>query len=148
MIASLTIGKWEIEGASFKVATRSDATFKIKLAPELPHDADLTINIPDFGLPTVEDTRSMVAAMERHEHVFMGCMGGIGRTGTMIGCVLQSYRARRRKTIGYKFNKLFRRTHKTDPEFHPADPVKWVRKNFKGHAIETDEQEAFVRDFK
>ena len=138
----LTIGKWQIDGASFRQAEDSQAEFKIKLAPELMHKADYTVTIPDFGLPDPQDAANMVKAMKPYTHVFMGCMGGIGRTGMMIGVVLMTYRAQRRKTLGYRWNRLLRRT---EAEFSPADPVDWVRENFRPDAIETDAQEEFVR---
>lgn len=142
----LTIGKWTIHGASFRKAYESDAEYKIKLAPELRERADHTIHIPDFGLPDVDDVKLAIDRMENYSSVFMGCFGGIGRTGTIMGCVLQHHRTQVRKTLLFKFKKLMGLP--LPAEFVPADPVDWVRENYIPHAIETEEQEQFVRRFK
>lgn len=48
--------------------------------------------IPDMGTPTVAQMREILAridaAMENGHTVYVHCFGGIGRTGTVIGCAL------------------------------------------------------------
>lgn len=143
---SLTIGKWTIYGASFKQAARCNAEFKLKLAPELKDPAHHTLNIPDFGLPEATDVKEAIRLMEPHDTVFMGCFGGIGRTGTIIGCVLQHHREKVRNSVLFKLKQLIGRP--LPKEFTPSDPVQWVRENYIPHAIETEAQEDFVRRFK
>ena len=90
-------------------------------------DAEL-IDWPDFGLPTdpVEAATQIVAAFDRAkggECVEIGCVGGLGRTGTVLACmaVLSGV---------------------------PADrAVAWVRAHYDPRAVETAEQETWVAWF-
>jgi hypothetical protein len=86
------------------------------------------VDWPDFGVPPDIDAlrRDLAALLERArggEAVELGCWGGHGRTGTAIGClaVMTGTPA--------------------------ADAVDWVRAHYCDRAIETPEQEAFVRSF-
>lgn len=82
----------------------------------------------DFGLPrdpataaaTIRDAFARARAGERVE---VGCVGGLGRTGTVLACmaVLAGVPA--------------------------ADAVGWVRRNYHVRAVETPEQEEFVLRF-
>jgi protein-tyrosine phosphatase len=82
----------------------------------------------DFGLPVDEDAAalSIEAAHERAvrgELVEVGCAGGLGRTGTVLACfaVLAGV--------------------------PPDDAVAWVRDTYDPRAVETAEQEEWVRWF-
>lgn len=48
--------------------------------------------IGDFGLPTPEGMRSILdkidAALQNGRKIYLHCWGGIGRTGTTVGCYL------------------------------------------------------------
>lgn len=48
--------------------------------------------IPDLGVPSVPAMRQILTAMDRMmgsgEVVYVHCWGGIGRTGTVVGCYL------------------------------------------------------------
>ncbi len=48
--------------------------------------------IPDFGTPSVEHMCAILntidTALEQGRVVYVHCMGGIGRTGTTVGCYL------------------------------------------------------------
>lgn len=87
-------------------------------------DAEL-INWPDFGLPADQKTAAgqIMAAFERaknRERVEIGCIGGFGRTGTVLACMAI--------LAGV-----------------PADKaVDWVRANYNPRAIETSEQAEWV----
>ena len=81
---------------------------------------------PDFGVP--EDSARLVAvlrfALDRArggELVEIGCLGGHGRTGTAMACLAI--------LTGVP----------------PDGAVPWVRANYCASAVETVEQEAFVR---
>jgi hypothetical protein len=87
------------------------------------------IDWEDFGLPVdPERAGSQIrAAFERAragERVEVGCAGGLGRTGTVLGCmaVLAGVPA--------------------------IEAVAWVRANYDERAVETPDQESFVRTFR
>lgn len=48
--------------------------------------------IPDFGVPPPEQMRSILdtldAALAKGQNVYLHCWGGVGRTGTTVGCYL------------------------------------------------------------
>ena len=91
--------------------------------PPWPHEL---LDWPDFSVP--DDSAVVVAALEslRHrarsgERVEIGCYGGHGRTGTALaGLAILCGQA-------------------------PDEAVSWVRATYCERAVETDEQEAFVR---
>ena len=83
------------------------------------------IDWPDFGLPTEKETaaRQITFAFERAkngERVEIGCIGGLGRTGTVLACmaILSGVSA--------------------------DQAVEWVRSNYDPHAVETSEQAEWV----
>ena len=89
--------------------------------------ADL-IEWQDFGLPrdpeaAARQVKSAFARAQFGERVEVGCVGGLGRTGTVLACmaVLAGTPA--------------------------ADAVPWVRSNYDVRAVETEEQEAWVAWF-
>ena len=49
--------------------------------------------IPDFGVPTAALMRvaldAIYAAMGARETIYLHCWGGVGRTGTVVGCLLR-----------------------------------------------------------
>jgi protein-tyrosine phosphatase len=55
------------------------------------------MSIPDFGVPKDEEMRRILDtiddALEEGRTVFVHCRGGIGRTGTVIGCHLRRHGA-------------------------------------------------------
>jgi len=87
-------------------------------------DAEL-IDWPDFGLPADETmaAEQIVSAFNRAkngERLEIGCIGGLGRTGTVLACmaILAGVPA--------------------------DDAVEWVRSAYDSRAVETDEQETWV----
>ena len=97
--------------------------YGIKLAPEVNVPAHLVVKIPDFGLPRELDTYSALrvllyqAALGRK--VYIGCMGGYGRTGTFLALLY--------RLLGVK------------------DSIEFVREIYDSHAVETEAQEHFVK---
>lgn len=91
--------------------------------PPWPHDQ---VGWPDFGVPTDPDDlmyalRAVLDRARGGQRVEIGCHGGHGRTGTALAClaVLAGHPA--------------------------ADAVAWVRASYCTQAVETPEQEAFVK---
>lgn len=80
---------------------------------------------PDFGLPKEPETaarqiQEAFTRARRGEVVEVGCLGGLGRTGTVLACMAVL------------------------AGVHPAEAVAWVRQNYDIRAVETADQEAWV----
>ena len=83
---------------------------------------------PDFGLPEEPEVaaRQIVDAFDRAERgelVEVGCLGGSGRTGTVLACMAIL------------------------AAIAPGEAVEWVREAYRPEAVETAEQEAWVEWF-
>lgn len=102
----------------------------IKMAEEIDKPHDIAIDTEDFSIPSAEDLYEGMAQglrlMARGNDLYVGCMGGTGRTGFLLGCFAK---------LMYDYEKV------------NVDPVKYVRATYKPHAIETPEQEHAVRTF-
>jgi protein-tyrosine phosphatase len=82
----------------------------------------------DFGLPRdpEEAARQITSAFARArsgERVEVGCVAGLGRTGTVLACMA------------------------TLAGTPPSEAVSWVRSNYDVRAVETEEQEGWVEWF-
>jgi hypothetical protein len=94
-------------------------------APTWPADV---VAWPDFGLPAEPDVAAgqisdAFLRARRGELVEVGCLGGSGRTGTVLACMAV--------LAGVP----------------PAEAVSWVRSAYRREAVETAEQEAWVQWF-
>jgi predicted protein tyrosine phosphatase len=91
--------------------------------------------IGDFGLPTPEIMMSILdtidEAMANGKKIYLHCWGGIGRTGTTVGC----YLVRRGKTGDQALNQL--------AEWWRSVPKSQIHQ----HSPETIEQVHFIRDW-
>ena len=97
----------------------------IKMAEEIKAPCEIDIPTRDFDVPKVDDLdkgiRASLIPIARGQKVYFGCMGGIGRSGL--------YAAALAKTLGI------------------PEPVKYVRANFKPHAVETEQQMKYIDAF-
>jgi len=86
------------------------------------------IDWPDFGLPA-DETELFTAVTELHQRarggelVEVACYGGVGRTGTVLGCLAV--------LAGVS----------------PSVAVPWVRTHYHSSAVETPEQEELIWRF-
>jgi len=115
--------------------------FGIKCAREIDMPYSVAVDIPDFKTPDPVEAESAVwlaiAASRVGLTPYFGCMGGLGRTGTMLGILAKvGLSTAPRRILGLRL-----------PFSRGGDPVDWVRKNYRVAAIETTEQEVFVREF-
>jgi hypothetical protein len=96
-----------------------------------------TINLPirDFGLPTRAEMviilNTIDAALAQDRNIYLHCWGGIGRTGTTVGCYLV-----RHGLTGEQALARIAKWWQDDPRrtYYPRSP-------------ETDEQVKFVREW-
>lgn len=92
-------------------------------------EAEWQLDVPDFGLPDEAALRAVLtrmleamrAAPDGAYHI--GCKAGLGRTGTAMACLAIM------------------------AGVVQGDPVAWLRAAYNPEAIETPEQEDFVRRF-
>jgi len=103
---------------------RPTNTYNICMAAEIDEPADIRVETRDFSVP---DTEELLAALKggllalgARRQVFVGCMGGIGRTGLYLAAMA--------KVLGEKY------------------PVIYVRENYLSHAVETKEQMRFINE--
>ena len=93
--------------------------------PTWPSD---TIDWPDFGLPSnaeraAAQIRGAFLRAKNGEAVEVGCLGGLGRTGTVLACMAV--------LVG----------------LDAPSSIAWVRANYRAEAVETAEQEEWVAWF-
>ena len=92
----------------------------------VPATADVVLPIADFSVPTDDDAvvaalSDAIDALLAGKRVYVGCMGGWGRTGLFFALLA--------KAAGV------------------ADPVAYVRQTYTPHAVETASQQRYVADF-
>jgi len=113
-----------LAGGSFNDAHNPllDGFYKVKMAAEIHSLNDLAIDTQDFQIPNREELLfsipSILTAIVRGQDIYIGCAGGIGRTGFMMAIIAKV--------------------------FGEPCPVDFIRKKFKAQAVETDAQMILV----
>ncbi|CAH0448237.1 thymidylate synthase [Vibrio phage vB_VpaS_sm030] len=90
-----------VYGGSFKSSLGTKTDIRVCLAPEIGSEyrRDATFNIEDFSAPRAQDLNQFLdrliadievrqANKQRPISVYIGCLGGIGRTGLVIAALL------------------------------------------------------------
>lgn len=91
--------------------------------------ATLAVDVPDFGVPARYVFENLIENIVLHMlenprgTVFIGCKGGIGRTGMVMAGLVRA--------LGIDSH----------------EPVAWVRANYLRHAVETEAQVRLVETF-
>ncbi len=82
--------------------------------------------IEDYSTPSIEQTDSILnfiqTCIDNKKNVLIHCMGGYGRSGTIMGCFASKY-------------------------LNETDPIQYVRNTRGEDAIETEAQEEFVLSY-
>lgn len=106
----------------------------VKMAREIDHPHDISIPTKDYSVPDPDDMiAGLLAAIERMAEgndLYVGCLGGIGRTGLFMAVAAKTL-------IAYHDGEYAKNT----------DPVKLVRAYYLPHAVETSEQLSYVASF-
>lgn len=119
---------------------KTDREFGVCLREEVPigMDADVHLPIADFSVPAVADLDEVNEAVFQTMHkamlgreVYVGCMGGWGRTGMFLSLCA--------KVAGSK-------VHNWKDQL-VVDPVAYVRAKYTNRAVETGEQEDYVEGY-
>ena len=114
------------------------AYLRILLEEAKLHQVEVTHHrfpIGDFGLPTPQQMKSILdtidVSLQAGRKIYLHCWGGIGRTGTTVGCYLV-----RRGSSGEEALRQLAEWWRTVPKshIHPRSP-------------ETHEQAAFIRNW-
>lgn len=107
---------------------KPEGMFGIKMAAEINKPRDVSIPVRDFCVPGKNETYMVYGGLlmalwrlSRGQKVYVGCKGGIGRTGLFLALLF--------KALGAN------------------DPVKAVRAAFIPHAVETPEQQDYIAAF-
>lgn len=104
------------------------------MAKEIPNPATHRLPIADFSVPTVEEAVPVVAYalmdLMSTGYIYVGCMGGIGRTGLFMGLLAEYAKIHGMQTVGAL-----------------GGTVPYVRAFYKSYAIETDLQQEFIANF-
>lgn len=133
-------GNVALAGGPYRNLPDEDNYFGIKVAREINHPYSVKIDIEDFKIPENDGAvelaiLSALVAARTGMIPYVGCMGGIGRTGTILGIMIKALtRASRRRVLGVAVGRA-------------PDPVTYVRKHYNAHACETGAQQAYVRGF-
>ncbi len=117
-------------GGPFDHRPRSEKQFNVCVRAERVPPTDIHAHLPivDFEVPNpsqrqlVEDTlfKALKAAIDGKQ-VYVGCMGGVGRTGLFMALLAKAADVK--------------------------NPVSFVRASYDSHAVETKDQKAYVEAF-
>lgn len=117
--------KYLIYGGPY--ARKPRGMFGIRMAKEINLPAAAVVECKDFGTPdpvqTIAALNKCLDLMIEGHPVYVGCMGGIGRTGTFLALLAKLWQVK-------------------------GDPIHYVRCNYLVTAVETRDQANFVRAFK
>lgn len=106
----------------------------VKMAEEIHEKCDVSIPTVDFSVPKVHDlTQGVMIAMahlKEHGELYVGCMGGIGRTGLFMATLARLMEMNGDLGICQ------------DTGVPPS--IMYVRDNYCGHAVETKEQMKYI----
>lgn len=107
---------------------KPDDAIGIRMAAEIDRPAEAVVPVRDMSIPGRETYPALYGALlaalyelSKGRKVYVGCMGGIGRTGLFMALLA--------RLAGI------------------PHPVAYVRANYTFLAVETPEQERFVREF-
>jgi hypothetical protein len=104
---------------------KPEGVLGVKMAKEIALPCAVSIPSADFGVPTDEDLEKGLYDVLKHlgdgDLLYVGCAGGIGRTGTFLAILLKAW--------GFD------------------EPVKTLRSKYLSHAVETIQQEKLVEQF-
>jgi hypothetical protein len=102
----------------------------VKMAAEIDHPHDVSVPTEDFSVPDPDDLTQGImdafTALSEGSDVYVGCMGGVGRTGLFMSVLF-------RAVCEYNDTSIA--------------PVPYVRKHYNAHAVETTHQRQYVTTF-
>ena len=116
---------FRIAGGSFLDRPQRYRTVGVNMAREIKLPCEVWVPTKDFNTPDLfwlhQGVAEAVDAVIRGKRVYVGCMGGRGRTGLFLAIMA--------KTFGVQ------------------SPITYVRDNYYAHAVETMAQAKYVHDY-
>jgi hypothetical protein len=113
----------------------------IKMALEIQHPHEFKVDTLDYSVPSMQAMHAGIRyGLEKIIEgcdLYVGCMGGTGRTGLYMACLAKVMQE-------YDGGDLPLKTPEVSYSFVP---VQYVRDYYKPHAVETEEQIEFVSKF-
>lgn len=123
---------------AYAAARPEVADFRVKLAPEVKGSSELVLPIKDFSTPDPAQAHDAVIWTLRQlmagNRVYVGCMGGFGRTGLFLALLTK---------VAMEYERKFG----ANDDWAYEDPVEYVRRHYVRQAVETKGQEDFVDQF-
>ncbi len=125
----------------------------VKLAQEIESTADVVLDIPDFGVPTLKACDDAIyqalKILCEDGVIYIGCMGGIGRTGMFMAMLIKTIaiieQDRAARTWWGRVKIFFNQYPSTvENGYMIYEPVEYVREQYLTTAVETDEQYKLV----
>ena len=128
----------------------------VKLAQEIKAPADVVFDIADFQAPNVNDCNAplykALDILEQDGVIYVGCMGGIGRTGMFLSLLVKTIatdeQARMRSSWWGKVRQFFGFPASSNQNaLMIYDPVGYVRAHYLSYAVETAAQQKLIEQF-
>jgi hypothetical protein len=128
----LKLGKIQsyLVGGPYK--QKPDHFYGIKMAEEIDRDCVISIPTRDYDVPDkgrlVAGLYCGIALAQQQVPIWVGCMGGVGRTGLYFAALAK---------VMARYQKLTK--HKVT-----IDPILYTREMYLAHAVETKEQMQWI----
>lgn len=111
----------------------------IKMAAEIQASHSVSVPTEDFNVPTLEDLTTGIVSglmlLRQSSELYVGCMGGIGRTGLYLAAI-------RKVQLAVEFGW----TKKTlDQDRLGQQAIIQVRAEYLPSAVETKQQQEYIR---
>jgi len=115
----------------------------VKLAQEISTPCDIDLPIPDYSVPDKKQCAIALAKaigmLNKHKEIYVGCMGGFGRTGLFLALITRIIGTANLKSVDPSTVK--------EAKYQSSVPVTYVRYHYVHEAVETDEQEFYIEGF-
>ena len=106
--------------------------YGVKMAVEIDKPCNVNIPTRDFDVPNeaqlITGLIQTVAALVKGKKVYVGCMGGVGRTGLFLAALVTA-------------NNRAKNTSYTNTA---TNCINYVRRHYNPHAVETKQQEDYL----
>lgn len=121
----------------------------------------MVLDIPDYQVPSVEATIEALVEtfkiLREDGVIYVGCFGGIGRTGMFMALIASIAAVDRmvhpplKGLFGHLWAEFFGLSvYKKTPDWCKAvrsDPISYIRAAYMPHAVETEDQKKFIHLF-